>query len=81
MEWQAGYVCGAVLMPLTYVRRIVAAFQEDNGLFGPVKAASQHGNELVARIVDNFQVSREAAEIRLRVLGHLTDADAAPSLF
>src|SRR5690606_3646096 len=28
MEWQAGYVCGALLMPLSPLKRIVGDYQE-----------------------------------------------------
>ena len=31
MEWQAGYVCGALLMPITQLRRVVSGYQETHG--------------------------------------------------
>ena len=36
MEWQAGYACGAVLMPRTYVQQVVGEYREASGVFGAV---------------------------------------------
>lgn len=71
MEWQAGYVCGALLMPVSHFGRCVTAYKECHGLFGPVPAASDHGRALIAAVVEDFQVSQDAARIRLIKLGHL----------
>lgn len=81
MEWQAGYVCGALLMPITYLRKIVGSYQGEHGIYGAIKEQSAHGRALVMRVVSAFQVSEEAATIRLRRLGYLGDAEVAPSLF
>lgn len=37
LEWQAGYICGAILMPVTQVRRLVSTYHELQGLFGTVE--------------------------------------------
>lgn len=71
MEWQAGYACGAILMPASYARTAVAAYRERAGLFGPVPVATRHGQAMIDGIVDAFQVSRDAARVRLSVLGIL----------
>ena len=81
MEWQAGYVCGALLMPVSRVRRLVGAYQETHGLFGAMGHASVHGQALIAEMQTAFQVSADAARVRLLKLGFLGDADAGPSLF
>ena len=39
MEWQAGYVCGSLLMPRSNLHRIVAGYQEKHKLFGPISGA------------------------------------------
>jgi hypothetical protein len=81
MEWQAGYASGAALMPKSYVTKVIAGVQERMGIYGPVLRDSKNGRALVAAIVDSFQVSREAAEVRLKVLHFLGAEQATGSLF
>ncbi len=81
MEWQAGYVCGAILMPISYLRRVVGAYQEANRLFGAIGANSTHGHALIQAIQQEFQVSADAARVRLSKLNVLVTADGGPSLF
>lgn len=81
MEWQAGYVCGAILMPSSYLRRVVGAYQEANNLFGVIGTGSEHGQALIARVQKAFQVSADAARVRLVKLNILGTASAGPSLF
>lgn len=80
MEWQAGYVCGALLMPASYIKQLVGAYQERHGLFGPVAADGQHGQALIAQVVERFRVSEDAARVRLSVLDYL-GVERGPSLF
>lgn len=81
MEWQAGYACGAVLMPASYARRAVSGYRDTAKLFGPVAATSAHGQSMIDLLVSGFQVSKDAARVRLSVLGILGEAPAAKSLF
>lgn len=81
MEWQAGYCCGALLMPLSHVRQIVTAYQETNGLFGAIGTGGVHGQALIQKIQLHFQVSADAARIRLLKLNVLGAVDSGPSLF
>lgn len=81
MEWQAGYACGAFLMPASFIRRIVGDYQEANGLFGTIGINERHGQALIKTVQTAFQVSADAARIRLLKLGVLGAADAGPSLF
>lgn len=63
-EWQAGYACGALLMPARRLRQKVADWR--------VSWSGEPGEALGALINDvaaAFQVSRLAAQVRLRVLG------------
>lgn len=69
MEWQAGYASGAYLMPKTHVREIVAKVP----VAGTISASSTVGGKLVAEIQSQFQVSEEAARVRLLKLGYLSD--------
>lgn len=81
MEWQAGYACGALLMPASHVRRLVGEYQEANGLFGTIGTNGAHGQALIKQVQTAFQVSADAARIRLLKLSILGTTDAGPSLF
>jgi len=81
LEWQAGYACGAVLMPSTYARTAVSGYREQSGLHGQVQASSDHGQAMTELLVNGFQVSRDAARVRLSVLGLLGAAPTAKSFF
>jgi hypothetical protein len=81
MEWQAGYACGAILMPAAYARQVADAYRRSANLYGQVPASGVHGQALIDALVTTFQVSRDAARIRLAVLGILGSATATQSLF
>lgn len=80
MEWQAGYMCGAFLMPVTAARRVVRDVQERHGVFGAVTPDSQPGRAMIQALITTFQVSADAARVRLRRLGHLDTLPTAPAL-
>src|SRR5579859_3902521 len=46
MEWQAGYISGALLMPIRVVTNIVGQFSLKKNLFAPIVCQSAHGIEL-----------------------------------
>ncbi len=71
MEWQAGYVSGALLMPKSRMQLHVAAFRSERGVAGPLDGESIEGRLLIERTGELFNVSPEAAGVRLRQLGHL----------
>jgi len=81
MEWQAGYVSGAILMPITAIRRLVGDYCEERGLHGDVALISDHGRRIVGITTEAFQVSGDAARVRLRKLGLLASSDRQSSLF
>lgn len=81
MEWQAGHVSGALLMPASYLRRSVTAYLDAHGLFGVVGTGGLHGQALIERVQQEFQVSADAARVRLLKLNILGAEDAGPSLF
>ncbi len=80
MEWQASYACGAFLMPPSQVRRLVGEYREVNGLFGDINHTDQHGRALVAEMQTAFQVSADAARVRLLRLEALTPTAIGPPL-
>lgn len=71
MEWQASYACGALLMPMTYVKRLTPNYLAINGLEGLVASDSAHGEALICMVVEEFEVSRDAARVRLEALNIL----------
>lgn len=73
MEWQAGYAGAALLMPESFVRRAAAAFLRDRKENVPVKKGSATASALSERISLTFEVSDEAAMVRLAKLGYLID--------
>ncbi|MBS0155186.1 MAG: ImmA/IrrE family metallo-endopeptidase [Nitrospira sp.] len=81
MEWQAGYICGALLMPLTVVRKLVEKYQESHGLYGIVGTNDSHGRNLIEAVQSQFQVSADAARVRLTKLKLIGQISSGPSLF
>jgi Zn-dependent peptidase ImmA (M78 family) len=81
MEWQAGYVSGAILMPVGPLRRFVSDFCGNRGLHAAVSLASEPGQEIINDVMARFSVSEDAARVRLLKLGLLTTSDRQPSLF
>ncbi len=71
MEWQAGYACGAFLMPLTPLRKMVNDFIHRNSDRNWLPADADEANRLTELIMESFDVSRAAARVRLQKLGFL----------
>ena len=77
MEWQASYVSGALLMPRSQVTALVRAFTEATGEAPPFAEDSDFGRLVVDAVVDRFQVSGDAARVRLTKLRHLSRSAVA----
>ncbi|RST51283.1 ImmA/IrrE family metallo-endopeptidase [Variovorax sp. MHTC-1] len=80
MEWQAGYVSGAILMPATQVR-LVIAHRFPNYIRGGLAACGDLFEAMVGEVQSAFQVSSEAARIRLLKLQVVRDAGLTSTLF
>jgi len=66
MEWQAGYACGALLMPISALMEAVNEFKRGFKMLGPaIQVDSPEAEELFIRVSQRFQASREAARVRL----------------
>src|SRR5437762_3145180 len=66
MEWQAGFACGAFLMPQGPLSVAIRRTAEERGLpAGKFSATSEHGIALIADIAIRFGVSKDAARVRL----------------
>ena len=81
MEWQAGYISGALLMPARPVRRLVSDYCAPRELHGDIHKDSDHAVHLVQLVVEQFAVSEEAARIRLLKLNLIKTVLGSASLF
>ncbi len=71
MEWQAAYVGGAILMPLTVLRDLFSNSVESRGTRSWLPAGGDEARRFTDRVAEFFSVSLEAAETRLLKLGVL----------
>ena len=81
LEWQAGYFSGAILMPAQQVRRSVGDLLRGHGIHGAAVVGTQAAQEAERHVMARFQVSAEAARVRLRKLSLLADSPGPPTLF
>jgi hypothetical protein len=81
LEWQAGYVCGALLMPISHFRRVVSDYQRVHNIFGPIALGNDHGAALINTVHTVFRVSADAARVRLSQHMFLQAQDRGRSLF
>ena len=81
LEWQAGYFSGAILMPAQRVRRSVGDLLRDQGIHGAAVIGTVPAAEAERHVMASFQVSGEAARVRLRKLSLLADSAGPPTLF
>ncbi len=82
MEWQAGHCCGALLMPISHLNRVVSEYFECHNIYGgSVRRASACSWELQQLVSKTSFVSQDAARVRLDKLGYLADHDTDPTLF
>lgn len=72
MEWQAGYICGALLMPKSVVTSLCREYVEVRNIHDAITPRSDHGHQLIQEIATAFRVSEDAARVRLQQLGPLT---------
>lgn len=81
LEWQAGYVSGAILMPAQPARRAVGDLLRHHGIHGAAVIGTPQATEAEQITISTFQVSAEAARVRLRKLGLISDSPGPPTLF
>lgn len=81
MEWQAGYICGALLMPVSDIRRLAREYMGEAKVNAPLWCSSPAARELITRVSRQFLVSEDAARVRLTKLALLSDKPQTPSLF
>ncbi|ACM18952.1 hypothetical protein Geob_0586 [Geotalea daltonii FRC-32] len=71
MEWQAGYACGAFLMPASFLKKTVEAYCTVANVTNPISQSNPRSDELIEAVMSAFQVSKDAARVRLLVTNHL----------
>ena len=80
MEWQAGYMCGALLMPISPFRRDVLDFRKGNRLQQDIVDGTPEAVDLIGKLAEKYDVSRDAGRVRLLKLGHLVGRSGAGML-
>lgn len=71
LEWQAGYFSGALLMPATTLARLAEGVLAGYATRPPVEEGTPAAAALIRRVQAAFDVSREAARVRLHQRGYL----------
>jgi hypothetical protein len=59
MEWQAGYICGSLLMPKRRVDWLISAFVKENGCAGPFLRDNIDAGRLIERMTDLLEVASQ----------------------
>lgn len=75
-EWQASYFGGVLLMPTSAVRTQLAT--DDPTLLKAVEDGTVASNKVISKVAKGFDVSREAARVRLSQLGIVKPAGVRP---
>lgn len=74
MEWQAGYGCGAFLMPFNALKKEILDFRTESNLhYQNISLDSPEAEILILLVSQRFQTSAEAAKIRLLQKGFITN--------
>jgi hypothetical protein len=70
MEWQASYAGGALLMPRTWLHQTVIAYFRGRQV-RPLPPDSRQAHDLQQLVSEAYEVSADAARVRLSQLGYL----------
>ena len=76
MEWQAGYACGAFLMPYTAIRKLIDSMGN-----GSLSTNSDEPIKVVRAMQELFHVSEEAAKVRLAKVGYASHQNGELDFF
>ena len=76
MEWQAGYSCGAILMPWSDLRSTCQEFiRSQRTEVLPIYQSTPEAEGLLRHVMHYFEVSKDAARIRLIQVSLLADGN------
>ncbi|WP_051144384.1 ImmA/IrrE family metallo-endopeptidase [Nevskia ramosa] len=79
MEWQAGYACGALLMPISALNKVVLEFCANHSISPKgIGTLTALGQQLIAAVSMKFKTSNDAARVRLIKKGILVEGDRFP---
>ena len=84
MEWQAGYACGAILIPAGALVDAVRRFRKEREIpYRNLVLESDTGRQLITLVASTFQTSQDAARVRLLKKGILapTSNEGTQELF
>ncbi len=73
LEWQAGYASGALLIPISALRRTVKEARKEAGVSVEVAVGSPGGQHIIRKVQEGYQVSADAARVRLLQRSFLTE--------
>lgn len=73
MEWQAGYASGSFLIPKAELEQVISEFRKSSGHSGPIYRNQTHALALERVLQGKFQVSKQAARVRLSQLNLVED--------
>lgn len=71
MEWQAGYACGAFLMPASFLKKTVEAFCKTKNITTSISKDNLLCDSLIKTVMSDYLVSKDAARVRLLVTNQL----------
>lgn len=74
LEWQAGYMSGALLMPASHVCAMLDQIGRANGNYGSAVTGSPYAIALINSVAEAYDVSKDAARIRLTQLERIVRA-------
>lgn len=77
MEWQAGYVCGAILMPASHARSFAKDYFDNHSIKENLHTKDPRAIPLIEEVALAYQVSKDAARVRLSVLNILSQNNQA----
>lgn len=73
LEWQANYISGAMLIPISDLKPRIIKFLSQKSLPGTIYVNSHHAQELIQKTSRRYEVSIEAARVSLQQLGYLSE--------
>lgn len=73
MEWQAGYVCSAILVPASHVKKLTGQFFEEHNIYGSIGLNDSKTPLLIDLVASTYHVSKDAARVRLSVLNLISE--------
>jgi hypothetical protein len=80
-EYQAWYMCGALLMPITELRAQVTTLAQEADSYSEIWQHSVLGRMIVEMVASSFGVSMALARIRLLKTGLICESEPSPALF